>query len=114
MVNPQPEPSGSLRVVLVGSDGPRQAEETALVLLAPATVADALALAGVQVADTQKIGVWGRLVKTGQALRDLDRIEIYRALKVEPKVARRERFSKQGQGKSGLFANKRKGAATGY
>ena len=101
-------------MVLAWSNGPRQAEEMALVLLPPATVADALALAGVQVADTQNIGIWGRLVKTGHALQDLDRVERYRALKVDPKVARRQRFSKQGQGKSGLFANKRKGAATGY
>ena len=39
----------------------------------------------------------------GQVLRDQDRIEIYRPLRVDPKVARRERFVKQGSRGAGLF-----------
>jgi putative ubiquitin-RnfH superfamily antitoxin RatB of RatAB toxin-antitoxin module len=42
-------------------------------------------------------------------LRDLDRIELYRPLKVDPKVARRERFQRQGARAAGLFARKRRG-----
>jgi putative ubiquitin-RnfH superfamily antitoxin RatB of RatAB toxin-antitoxin module len=42
-----------------------------------------------------------------QRVRDGDRIEIYRPLKVDPKVARRERFRKQGSRSAGLFARKR-------
>ena len=103
-----------VRVLVAWSDGPRQAQEVALELPAPATLADALAQAGVPVLGTHETGIWGRLAKPGQALQDGDRVEVYRALKVDPKVARRERFSQQGQGKSGLFAKKRKGAATGY
>jgi putative ubiquitin-RnfH superfamily antitoxin RatB of RatAB toxin-antitoxin module len=47
-------------------------------------------------------------------LRDLDRIEIYRPLTVDPKVARRERFEKQGTSRAGLFSKRRPGAKPGY
>jgi putative ubiquitin-RnfH superfamily antitoxin RatB of RatAB toxin-antitoxin module len=47
-------------------------------------------------------------------LRDLDRVEIYRPLTVDPKVARRQRFNKQGAKAAGLFARKRAGAKAGY
>jgi len=59
-------------------------------------------------------GVWGRKAGPNQSLRDCDRIEIYRELKVDPKVARRERFVKQGARTTGLFAKKRLGAKAGY
>ena len=41
-----------------------------------------------------------------QPLRDGDRVEIYRPLKVDPKVARRERFREQGARAAGLFAKR--------
>lgn len=63
---------------------------------------------------TSVIGVWGRKAAPDQILRDRDRLEIYRPLKVDPKVARRERFAKQGAKTAGLFANKRSGAKAGY
>lgn len=47
-------------------------------------------------------------------LQHQDRVEVYRALKVDPKVARRERFAKQGARTTGLFASKRPGAKAGY
>jgi sulfur carrier protein len=47
-------------------------------------------------------------------LRDQDRVEFYRGLRVDPKVARRERFSKQGARASGLFAKRRPGSKPGY
>ena len=47
-------------------------------------------------------------------LRAGDRVEIYRDLLVDPKVARRERFRKQGARAAGLFAGKRPGAKQGY
>jgi putative ubiquitin-RnfH superfamily antitoxin RatB of RatAB toxin-antitoxin module len=43
-----------------------------------------------------------------------DRIELYRPLKVDPKVARRQRFKRQGKGRTGLFANRKSGSAAGY
>lgn len=38
-----------------------------------------------------KLGIFSRLVKADQALRDRDRVEIYRALIADPKEVRRQR-----------------------
>jgi putative ubiquitin-RnfH superfamily antitoxin RatB of RatAB toxin-antitoxin module len=59
-------------------------------------------------------GVWGRAVEWDQPLKDGDRIELCRPLTVDPKVARRERFQRQGARGTGLFANRRKGGKAGY
>jgi putative ubiquitin-RnfH superfamily antitoxin RatB of RatAB toxin-antitoxin module len=59
-------------------------------------------------------GIWGKRYALSQKLKDDDRIEIYRPLRVDPKVARRERFTRQGAKRAGLFANKRVGAKAGY
>jgi putative ubiquitin-RnfH superfamily antitoxin RatB of RatAB toxin-antitoxin module len=45
---------------------------------------------------------------------DGDRLEVYRPLTVDPKVARRQRFVRQGAKTAGLFAKKRPGAKAGY
>ncbi len=37
------------------------------------------------------VGIWGRLVTRSHRLRDGDRVELYRPLRVDPMVARRER-----------------------
>jgi putative ubiquitin-RnfH superfamily antitoxin RatB of RatAB toxin-antitoxin module len=58
--------------------------------------------------------VWGRKAPLSQLLRDHDRVEVYRPLRVDPKVARRERFVKQGARSAGLFVKKRAGAKAGY
>lgn len=60
------------------------------------------------------ISIWGRKTTPNHVLRDLDRIEICRALTVDPKVARRERFQKQGTSRAGLFSKRRDGAKPGY
>jgi putative ubiquitin-RnfH superfamily antitoxin RatB of RatAB toxin-antitoxin module len=62
----------------------------------------------------QTFGVWGRLVDGAYELQSGDRLEFYRALTVDPKVARRQRFKKQGAKRSGLFAKRRPGAVAGY
>lgn len=59
-------------------------------------------------------GIWGRKAPWNATLQDGDRVELCRDLRVDPKVARRERFSKQGARRAGLFAKKRPGAAAGY
>jgi putative ubiquitin-RnfH superfamily antitoxin RatB of RatAB toxin-antitoxin module len=59
-------------------------------------------------------GIWGRAVEWDQVLKEGDRIELCRPLTVDPKVARRERFKRQGAGSAGLFANRRKGGKAGY
>lgn len=64
---------------------------------------------------TPAVGIWGKQVGIAHVLRDQDRLEIYRPLTVDPKVARRERFMGQGAKKAaGLFAKRRDGAKAGY
>ena len=46
----------------------------------------------------EKFGVWNKLAKPDQVLRDGDRIEIYRPLKVDPKARRRKQAEKAGTG----------------
>jgi putative ubiquitin-RnfH superfamily antitoxin RatB of RatAB toxin-antitoxin module len=60
------------------------------------------------------VSIWGKKTHPDHVLRDLDRIEICRPLKVDPKVARRERFQKQGTSRAGLFSKRRPGAKPGY
>lgn len=60
-------------------------------------------------------GVWNAKADGSTVLQDGDRLEVYRPLLVDPKVARRERFSKQGGAKTaGLFNKRRPGAKAGY
>lgn len=62
----------------------------------------------------QQPGIWGRRVLWTQRVVEGDRIELYRPLKVDPKVARRQRFKGQGKGRTGLFAKRKSGSAAGY
>lgn len=110
----------SVQVAVVYSPAARQVAEVSLVLTTPCRVLDALQKSGllaqwpeIDRCDTV-VGVWGRKAKLDVLLRDQDRIEIYRPLRVDPKAARRERFVKQGARGAGLFANKRQGAKAGY
>ena len=41
--------------------------------------------------ETADVGVWGRSVERSRAVRDGDRIEIYRPLQMDPRDARRSR-----------------------
>lgn len=110
----------SIRVSVVFSPAARKVSEVTLLLEPGATVAQALQSSGLleQFADlpgnTPPVGVWGIKAALDQVLRDQDRVEIYRALKVDPKLARRARFAMQGAGTAGLFARKRPGAKAGY
>ena len=60
------------------------------------------------------LGVWGRRITQDQPLREGDRLEVYRSLRVDPKVARRERFVGQGARGTGLFARRKPGSKAGY
>ena len=64
--------------------------------------------------DAWQVAVWGKLVSTEHVLKTTDRVEVLRGLRVDPKVARRERFQKQGARTAGLFAKRRAGAKPGY
>lgn len=60
------------------------------------------------------VSVWGRKASYNQTVREGDRIELCRPLLVDPKVARRERFARQGRRGTGLFAKRRTGKQAGY
>lgn len=112
--------SQTLRVTVIYSPAPREVLEWPLQLAAGSMVEDALQASGLQAhlpqSDLQTVdaGVWGRKALHDQPLQDGDRVEVYRPLVVDPKVARRERFRKQGARAPGLFAGKRAGAKPGY
>jgi putative ubiquitin-RnfH superfamily antitoxin RatB of RatAB toxin-antitoxin module len=58
--------------------------------------------------------VWGKTVQIDTPLVQGDRLELLRPLLVDPKEARRLRFSQQGSRAAGLFAKRRQGAKAGY
>lgn len=109
-----------VNIVLIYSPAPRQVREWQLVLPAGSTVAHAIETSGIlgsypELASGRlALGIWGRKTSLRQVLHAQDRLEVYRPLRVDPKMARRERFDQQGVKKSGLFARKRAGAKAGY
>ncbi len=111
-----------LRVTVAVCTGPREVREQVIVLAPGSTVRDALRACGLATAAAASgtpsvplaVGVWGRKVDDATVLRDQDRVELYRPLLVDPKVARRERFARQGARTTGLFARQRPGAKAGY
>lgn len=109
-----------IRVTLVFSPRAREVFEVELLLDSDATVAQAVDVGGLaekfpQIrADGLAVGVWGVKATLNRVLHDMDRVEIYRALKVDPKEARRARFVDQGARSAGLFVRKRPGAKAGY
>ena len=104
-----------IQVRVVYSPAAREVHEVGLLLEPDSTVLQALRASGL----LQKfpglgqpgvvLGVWGRKSDLRQTLRQDDRVEIYRSLRVDPKVARRERFAKQGVRSAGLFIKGRRG-----
>ena len=109
-----------ISVTVVFSPKPRQVQEVSVQLAPGCTVMQALEASGVMAGVSPEkrqditVGVWSRKASPDQLLRDKDRIELYRPLKVDPKVARRERFAGQGAKTAGLFAKLRAGAKAGY
>jgi len=88
-------------VEVVYAGGPHAVDLCAVRLVPPATVADALQASGMLQrhgldAAAIGVGVFGSECQPERALREGDRVEIYRPLQVEPKTARRLRA--QGQG----------------
>lgn len=114
-----------LSITVCFSPLPRQVCELALHVSAGSTLQEAIAQAAAAPSwpvdwrerrqwHSLAPSLWGRKVPWSTPLREGDRVELSRALRVDPKVARRERFSKQGARRAGLFAKKRPGAAAGY
>ncbi len=108
---------GLVRVTVCASLAPGTAREWQLQLPQGATVGDALNAAGLAPGgDLPELafGIWGRPVGPEERLCDGDRLECCRPLTVDPKVARRQRFARQGARAAGLFAKRRPGAKPGY
>ena len=109
-----------ISIALVFSPGPRELHEVAQSVELGCTVQQALKNSGLlqdiepQVLSQLDVGIWGRKVALTHVLRDNDRVEVYRPLTVDPKVARRERFVRQGAKSAGLFSKRRSGAKAGY
>lgn len=109
-----------IRITLIHSPAPRDVHELPIDVPEGCTLAQALALSGW----TQRFrdlnsaamstGIWGRKATGETVLREGDRVEIYRGLRVDPKVARRERFVGQGARTAGLFAQRRPNSKSGY
>jgi putative ubiquitin-RnfH superfamily antitoxin RatB of RatAB toxin-antitoxin module len=101
------------QVTVLYSPAPRDVREWRVSLPPGATVLQALQASGLAAefpgvdSSLAEVGVWGRKAALELPVRDGDRIEVYRPLRVDPKVARRERFRKQGVRAAGLFARKR-------
>lgn len=80
------------------SPAPQQVDHVRLSLPAGATLIDALLASGLIERhpeikpDEVKLGVWGKRKQPGDSLREGDRVEVYRPLKVDPKEARRQRY----------------------
>jgi putative ubiquitin-RnfH superfamily antitoxin RatB of RatAB toxin-antitoxin module len=108
-----------ISITVAYSPAPRVLHEITLTLATGALVSDALAACALDerfsaVFNAPALGLWGKRVAPTHTLADHDRVEIYRPLRVDPKVARRERFKKQGAKSAGLFAQRRPGAKAGY
>ncbi len=101
-----------MRVTVCWSPGPRQVWEREAQLPEGATALETLRASGFYDAfpllegQVLSLSVWGRVSGPSKALRDGDRLEVLRPLKVDPKVARRERFQKQGARAAGLFSKR--------
>lgn len=109
--------SNTISITLAYSAAPREVVEKELVLPLKSTVQEALNLANLAEFTTDsdyQLGIWGKKTTLNHVLKDQDRLELYRSLKVDPKVARRERFQKQGARTTGLFAKTRTGGKAGY
>ena len=114
----------TLAITVCFSPAPRTVCELLLQLAPGSTLSQAVALAarhsdwppGWDETQCHSLSpsLWGRKCGWNTVLREGDRMELCRELRVDPKVARRERFNKQGARRAGLFAKKRPGAAAGY
>jgi putative ubiquitin-RnfH superfamily antitoxin RatB of RatAB toxin-antitoxin module len=93
--------------VEVAYAGPAGAFVRTVRLRMPATVRTAIEASGLLAAHPEidlarnRVGVWSRLASLDAAVADGDRVEVYRPLQADPKVARRARVEapRKGGGK---------------
>ncbi|WP_382157586.1 RnfH family protein [Hydrogenophaga sp. ANAO-22] len=109
-----------MKITLMHAPAPREVVEEVLDVPEGCTLRQALDQAGwlqrfpdIE-AEPLALGIWGRKAGWDRLLREGDRVEVVRGLRVDPKVARRERFMGQGARSTGLFARRRPGSKAGY
>jgi putative ubiquitin-RnfH superfamily antitoxin RatB of RatAB toxin-antitoxin module len=109
-----------VKITLMHAPAPREVVEASLEVPEGSTLRQALDLAGwlqrfPEIEATPlALGIWGRKAGWERVLGEGDRVEVMRGLRVDPKVARRERFKGQGARSTGLFARRRPGSKAGY
>ena len=84
-----------MRLTLVAAWADR-VEERAIELTEGATLGDALKTFGFNDLSQPDVGIWGKSVPLDTPLKDGDRIEQYRPLIADPKLARHRRANEQG------------------
>lgn len=84
-----------LSVEVVFAVAPRAVKAFRLHLPTGSTVADALQASGLILSEGLDTAVWGRRQPLAAPLRDGDRVEVLRALTVDPMEARRQRYRAQ-------------------
>lgn len=121
MATPERSKAGFLlNITMLYSPVPRQVRQWTIELALGSTAIQAIAACNIfkefpELSENRLItGIWGQKVRLDHLLENNDRIEIYRHLRVDPKIARRERFDRQGTKSAGLFRKKRPGAKSGY
>lgn len=93
---------------------PHQVIRVMLRLPPGSTLADALRASGIATGlpahelATLTAGVWGREAAVDTPLRQGDRVELYRPLKVDPKEARRLRYRRDGLKRKGVSGTRSK------
>jgi putative ubiquitin-RnfH superfamily antitoxin RatB of RatAB toxin-antitoxin module len=98
-MDPADAAAHSIRVELAFSPRAGEVQRIALTLPAGTTIAQALERSGWALPADLRVGIWGRLRELTDALRDRDRLELYRPLTVDPKEARRLRYRSHRQAK---------------
>ena len=90
-----------IRVLVGYSPAPREVDLRELWLPPGSTVADALHASGLverhglHLDEQLAVGIWMKARPLSAVLRHDDRVEVWRALRVDPKEARRQRYRKQ-------------------
>lgn len=100
-----------IAVEVVYAAAPHRVMQVALRLPAGATLTQAVRSSGlldhlaIGQVEQLEAGIWGRPAPGTTVLRDGDRVELTRALTVDPKEARRLRYRRDGTGKAGRKAS---------
>lgn len=94
--------SAEITIEVVYAAAPHDVRHVSLRLREGSTLADALRASrllddmSAAQADALQAGIWGRVAGLDTSLREGDRVELTRALLVDPKEARRQRYRRDG------------------